>query len=127
METWNRRFNLGGLRFSAFDRISIQLYTILISKERGKEVNWEREGIQLIVIGIEYFPQKPNPQCPDREANEALGQIGGINHHPPLRPRASPPLNIQRKNPLVAPTSLFFPASIHSNISKISIHTNRII
>ncbi|KAJ5373448.1 hypothetical protein N7517_005454, partial [Penicillium concentricum] len=36
-----------------------------------------------------------------------------INHHPPLRPPGFPPLNVHRKNPLVAPTSVSFsPASI---------------
>ncbi|KAJ5214487.1 hypothetical protein N7449_001656 [Penicillium cf. viridicatum] len=94
MGTWNRRFNLGGLRFSAFDRISI---TISVGRNKKAE-----NQIPSVRIGRQMKPWR---------------QIGGINHHPPLRPRASPPLNIQRKNPLVAPTSLFSPASIHFTTS----------
>ncbi|KAJ5963463.1 uncharacterized protein N7479_003339 [Penicillium vulpinum] len=52
----------------------------------------------------------------------------GINHHPPLRPRASPPTERSKeKNPLVAPTSVSFsPGSIHLTSSKITIHANRL-
>ncbi|KAJ5839408.1 uncharacterized protein N7525_004596 [Penicillium rubens] len=42
----------------------------------------------------------------------------GINHHPSGAPGLPPPLNIQRKNPLVAPTSLSFaPTSIQLTTS----------
>ncbi|KAJ5426739.1 hypothetical protein N7465_001809 [Penicillium sp. CMV-2018d] len=96
MGTWNRRFNLGGLRFSAFDQISITI--------------------------------KPHRQCTDREANEAVEANWGINHHPPPPAPGFPPTEHSKKKPTCGPNfSLLSGFDPSYNISKIAIHTNRII
>ncbi|KAJ5931439.1 hypothetical protein N7516_005928 [Penicillium verrucosum] len=56
-----------------------------------------------------------------------MRQIGGINHHPPLRPRASPTEH-SKKKPTCGPNfSLLSGFDPFYNIFKIAIHTNQII
>ncbi|KAJ5529980.1 hypothetical protein N7527_003373 [Penicillium freii] len=100
MGTWNRRFNLGGLRFSVFDRISIT-------------IAYHLNQIPSVRIGRQMKPWR---------------QIGGINHHPPPPAPGFPPTEHSKKKPTCGPNfpllSGFDPSY---NISKIAIHTNRII
>lgn len=123
MGTWNRRFNFGGLRLSASDQISITIVYHLYIQRRAREgtKRWskleEKENIVNSYKCIIFPTKSKSPVVRIGRQMKPWRQIGGINHHPPLRPQASPPLNIQRKNPLVAPTSLFSPASIHFTTS----------
>lgn len=135
MGTWNRRFNLGGLRFSAFDRISITIVYHLYIQDREWEgiKRWsklEEKGNTVDSYKYIIFPRETkSPVVRIGRQMKPWRQIGGINHHPPLRPRASPPLNVHsKKKPTCGPNfSLLSGFDPFYNIPKIAIHTNRII